>query len=176
MAAGEEDCSKISKLRTPSPDPNATALNPQTPQGQIGNAFSLPTDDSDSDSDSESHQLFYTPFVVNENSISEGFLEPDSKARYLRFSKEAKRWLVGPMPAQEFNREFLPMTEAAKRKRMPPPKDAFKKIPIGTSKEKEIYAVIVSLYGFVLLIKTNILWVSSAKLSTNTSDAQDSFL
>ncbi|KAH9915713.1 hypothetical protein B0H21DRAFT_713571 [Amylocystis lapponica] len=61
----------------------------------------------------------------------------DAKSQHVRYVQEARRFMLGLMPVQDFIHEFLPRdTDMTK---MPPSVDAFKKIPAKPERKTDIY-------------------------------------
>ncbi|KAI0948918.1 hypothetical protein AcW1_008660 [Taiwanofungus camphoratus] len=70
-----------------------------------------------------------------------GHFDPEgARSRNLRYAQEARNFL-GPMPVEDFLDEFLPETSVP----MPNIKDAFKHVPKGAAKEKDIYIPLISI-------------------------------
>ncbi|KAH9915714.1 hypothetical protein B0H21DRAFT_887034, partial [Amylocystis lapponica] len=65
----------------------------------------------------------------------------DAKSQHVRYVQEARRFMLGPMPVQDFIHEFLPRdTDMTK---MPPSVDAFKKIPAKPERKTDIYGHLI---------------------------------
>ncbi|GBE84618.1 hypothetical protein SCP_0605970 [Sparassis crispa] len=70
----------------------------------------------------------------------EDFDHSDVKGRYRRFASSARRFILGPMPLDEFL-EFLPETDMSN---MPRPINAFNEVPAEARTEQQIYKPLIA--------------------------------
>ncbi|GBE84773.1 hypothetical protein BKA93DRAFT_824938 [Sparassis latifolia] len=81
-----------------------------------------------------------TPTTRNENGVQQwGFGSKLANDRYERYSQEAERYILGPMPVEDFL-DFLP--EAPTKR--PNARNAFIDVPERAEKEKDIYTPLIA--------------------------------
>ena len=81
---------------------------------------------------------------MNENSAQRyGFGSKMAKDRYPRLADASARVTVGPMPPQDFLKDFLPVPDGI-LKAMPKSKGAFSGIKGYNTKESDVYDILVS--------------------------------
>ncbi|KAL1950098.1 hypothetical protein VTO73DRAFT_5220 [Trametes versicolor] len=87
-----------------------------------------------------------TPITRTETSAQTfGFEDKTAKSRNLRLGEEMKGRMLGPMPVEDFLREFL-SADTISFKDMPSPKSAFSRVPKKSdkiTKETDIYAPLI---------------------------------
>lgn len=88
--------------------------------------------------------VYDCPLAVDPQSLQpRGFELKDVLQRYRRYVPNSRDYMVGPMPAQEFLDEFLPVPSPEQREHMRSPTDAFKAVPSRATASAEIYEPLV---------------------------------
>ncbi|KAI0940213.1 hypothetical protein AcV5_001383 [Taiwanofungus camphoratus] len=85
------------------------------------------------------------PAAESENNTQHSGFDPKiARCRYMRYAREARKFVLGPMPVEQFLSTFLPVTDMSG---MPSSEGAFKNIPDDVE-EPKIYRPLVAALNF----------------------------
>ena len=125
------------------PPASAAPSSPHTPppgEGPDDSAFRTPPQD---------RKLLpkNTPLSANLSARRHATDSTKSEMMHYRRAEEAKKWMLGPMPVEEFLSTFLPEgdipEESLRNRTMPDPTGAFDNVPTGTGQEERLYGPLV---------------------------------